>query len=92
MAELFTSGRVIDLILVFFALELLGLVALRRRLGRGSGPLETVAQLFPGVLLMLAVRSALVGDPWTKTGLLLSASLPAHGLDLWLRLRRSPGA
>lgn len=85
MAELFASGRLIDLILVLVGVEFLGLLALRRWRGRGPGPLDLACALGAGVFLLLAVRSALVGAPWPWTAGCLGASLLAHLADLWRR-------
>jgi hypothetical protein len=87
--ELFASGRATDLVLLVVAVEAAALLALRLRTGRGLGPLDVFGQLGSGVLLVLAVRSALTGADYRWTALLLAASLPVHLFDLVRRLRAS---
>ena len=86
MAELFESGRIIDLILLFILVECVLLWAWRR-------PELLLPELLPNILsgaaLMLAVRLALVGARWEWIALSLLAALCAHLCDLGLRLRRS---
>jgi len=84
--ELFETGRIIDLILVLVAVELLALAAFARL--RGVMSLWDVAGLIaPGVMLMLAVRSALVEAAHEKTAALLAAAFVFHLLDLARRRR-----
>ncbi len=87
MAELFASGRVVDLVLGFMALEALALAVHRRRTGRGLGPAALAGLLLPGLLLLLALRAALAGAPWYWVAACLLASLPAHLADLRGRWR-----
>jgi hypothetical protein len=87
MAALFSSGRIVDLILVFTALELLVLAVHRRRTGQGVPPLELVINLSSGVFLLLALRFALVEAWWGWIGFCLFGSLLAHFTDLWRRWR-----
>ena len=82
-----TSGRVMDFALGVLALEALVLWLLRRRRQGGLGLVDVVGHLSAGALLLLAVRSAVVGAPWTWTGAFLLASFPAHVFDLQRRWR-----
>lgn len=88
MAELFSSGRAIDLILAGIALEALALYAMGRS-GRlhGLPPLDWLPSLASGALIMLALRAAVSGAPWPLLSLLLLCSGVAHAADLWLRRR-----
>ena len=88
MAELFASGRVVDLILGLMALEGAGLLLLRARTGRGPAPAALLAFLLAGACLMLALRAALVGAGWGWVALGLAGGLAAHLADLALRWRR----
>lgn len=89
LSQLFESGRIIDLILALVAAEFV-LLAVWARL-RGVMSLWDVAGLIaPGVMLMLAVRSALVEAAHTKTAAMLAAAFVFHLLDL-ARRRRSGG-
>lgn len=86
LEALFASGRIIDLILVLVLVEAV-LLALWPRL-RGSMSLIDIAGfLLPGVMLMLAVRAALVGAPYTLTAAVLAAAFVFHILDVARRRR-----
>jgi hypothetical protein len=87
MAELFSSGRVIDLILALVVLEALALVIFHLRTGRGVSPVALMPSVFAGVFLLLAVRGALVGSAWGLIDLCLLGAMAAHFADLWQRLR-----
>jgi hypothetical protein len=87
MGPLFASGRIVDLILVFTAIEVAFFFAYRYRTGRGVAPLDLVINLSSGIFLMLALRCALVGAWWGWIGLCLFGSLLAHVCDLGRRWR-----
>ncbi len=76
MAELFASGHAVDIVLAVIAIEALMLIARRRSAA------TVVLALSPGVLMLVAVRAALVGSGWYVVALALAASLPVHLLDL----------
>jgi hypothetical protein len=78
--ELFSSGRVIDLVLAFMAAEFA--VLYWRRRDRRKPPIDLMLALAPGACLLLAVRAALTGAGWMWIGVFLTASLPAHLADL----------
>lgn len=88
MSELFATGRIVDLILGFMAVEGLALAILRRRIGRGLALADVAANLLSGFCLLLALRAALVGAWWGWTALALAAALTAHLADLKRRLTR----
>ncbi|MEQ8405999.1 MAG: hypothetical protein RKE49_12945 [Oceanicaulis sp.] len=81
LEALFASGRIIDLILVLVAIEAL-VLALIPRLRGSMRPLDVAGLLLPGVMLMLAVRTALTGAPYTMTAAMLAAALVFHLLDV----------
>jgi hypothetical protein len=83
MEALFSSGRVVDVALCVMALEILAVGLLRRS---GAAAREVAAAVLPGALLLLALRAALVGGPWTSVAAWLSAALVAHVFDLRRRL------
>ncbi|MGE5155657.1 MAG: hypothetical protein ACM3ST_16810 [Bdellovibrio bacteriovorus] len=91
MAELFATGRVVDLILVLMALEALLLGLLWVRTARGVPPIPLVVNLVAGALLLLALRAALTGAGPSVTGTFLGLALVAHLADLLLRWRRRAG-
>lgn len=89
MAAWFSSGRIIDVILVLVALEAFLLLVLRLRTGRGPAPLPLLYNLAAGAALMLALRTALVGADWQIVAFWMLMSLAAHLGDLVSRLRDS---
>ena len=100
LAAGFASGRIVDAILVLVALEALLLVWLCRRAAPVAGLSRPalLANLASGAALMLALRAALVGAPWSAVAAWMLAGLVAHLADLGLRIRsamahrrRAPG-
>jgi hypothetical protein len=89
MAELFASGRIIDLILGLVVVEVMALALWRRRFGKGPALGGLAANLASGGFLLLAVRAALVNAAWQWVALALLGSLLAHLADLYGRLRSS---
>lgn len=86
MSELFTSGRVIDIILAAMVLEAILLLLYRRRSGAGPTLAQTIANLLSGAMIMLAVRSALTDSGWETTAVFLLSAFAAHIVDLKLRM------
>lgn len=85
MAELFATGRVIDLIVGLMLIEFgIGTFA-RWRVRRGVPPTELAATLAAGMSLLLALRAALVGSSWQHVAIWLVLALMAHVLYLTLR-------
>lgn len=84
----FASGRIVDAILAFMVLEALLLVAYRSRTGRGIATADLLANLAAGATLLLALRAALTGGPWTWVAGALAAALVAHVADLARRWQR----
>ena len=82
MAELFASGRVLDLILFGMALEALGLAAHHRATGRGVPPARLLPNLLSGMCLLLAMRVGAGGAWWGWVSLALLGALAFHLLDL----------
>jgi hypothetical protein len=91
MAELFSSGRVVDLILVLMLVEGLALTLLWYRQGRGVSPPALWVNLAAGAGMLLALRAALVGASWVWVWLALALALAMHVGELRLRWR-STGA
>jgi hypothetical protein len=90
MDKLFASGHAVDGILVFMAIELLVLIAVRRLRRAGPSPRELIVSLSAGGALLLALRAAVVGSHWTMVAIWLSVALIAHVGDLSLRWTRLP--
>ena len=87
MAELFNSGRVVDLILLLVAAEGVALWVWHRRSGRGPSGLALIPNLVSGASLMLALRFALTGSSWIWIAVMMLCSLVAHGFDVMNRWR-----
>jgi uncharacterized membrane protein YjjP (DUF1212 family) len=87
MAELFATGRIVDLIIALVVVEAALLTVLHRNRRRGPDVASVVAMLVPGVFLLLALRAALTAAPWTTIALWLIAALVAHLADVARRLR-----
>jgi hypothetical protein len=88
LAELFASGRVVDLILAFLAIEAIALIGYAKRTGRGIAPASLFTNLLAGGFLLLSLRSALVAAAWMWTASFLAAALLAHLADLAQRWHR----
>lgn len=87
-ADLVTSGRIVDLILVLVALETLIVALYRRRQGMTALPSGFAATLLSGACLMLAVRFGLTqAGPYLVAGALAAAGL-SHVADLTIRIRQ----
>jgi len=82
----------VDLVLSFAVIEALVLALCCRKAARGPAFAELVPNLTAGLCLMLALRSALQGHGWAGLALWLAAAGVAHGVDLWIRWRRSGAA
>jgi hypothetical protein len=82
MEELFSTGRIVDLILVGVAVETVALYLLCRKRGRFA---PFAATILSGAALMLALRAALTGAPWTVVAGWMLVGLAAHVGDLVLR-------
>lgn len=89
MQELFSSGRVVDLIIVFMVVEAIALMLGRGLFARKLAIGDIASLLLPGLALLLALRAALVGAEWITIALWLLAALVAHLADLRRRLLES---
>lgn len=87
VAELFASGRIVDLILGLTVLEGIALVIHRRRTGRGLAAAGVIHALVPGIFLLLALRTVLAGAWWVWTAACLLAAFVTHLMDLRHRKR-----
>jgi len=87
MSELFTSGRIVDLILALVVLELVVLAVVWTRSRRGVSPLALAANLASGACLLLALRAALTQASWQVAAAFLAAAFVAHLADLAQRWR-----
>ena len=87
MSALVESGRIAELILLLVGLEALAFVVLGRRVP-GLGIRELAGTLAAGAALLLALRAALRGEPWTAVAAWLALAGLAHAADLLRRWRR----
>jgi hypothetical protein len=81
MAWWFASGHAADLILAVLAFEAAWLIA------RGREALSVALMLLPAMLIVIALRGALVGAAWPWMALPLALSFPVHLADVMRRRR-----
>lgn len=86
--DLIASGRIVDVMGAFVALEVIALLAWRARTGGGIPAASLLANIGAGGSLMLALRAALVGSGTGVIAAWLLAALACHVADLALRWRR----
>jgi hypothetical protein len=92
MAELFGSGRLVDVVLVVVALEALLLMLFWKFYGRGVAPGDLLPTLCAGALLLLALRVTLAGWDWPIPCACLAAAGLSHLVDVARRWRsHGPG-
>jgi hypothetical protein len=80
--EIIQSGDIVLVMLGVVALEVLALVSLWLRSGRGVAPLPLLLNLGAGCSLMLALGATLKGFDWRLTASLLVVSGIFHLADL----------
>lgn len=88
MADLFASGRLVDLILVVVVFEAAGLLLYWARARRGIAPLDLLPNLCAGAFLLLALRAALAGSGSMVASFFLAAAGLAHLTDVHRRWRK----
>ena len=88
MAELFASGRLIDLILMLVVVEAAVLLLAWRYARRGIAPGDLLPNLCAGAFLLLALRVTLGGGGWMIACGCLAAAGLAHLIDVSRRWRR----
>lgn len=87
MADVFASGRIVDIVIAFMAVEAMALLLLRHRLGFRVPAIDVALLLVPGFCLLMAMRAALSGSDWPVMAAWLLAALAAHLADLARRAR-----
>jgi hypothetical protein len=90
MAELFASGRMIDVILFLVLLEVIALALLRRIIPRTPRFAALAPNLAAGFFLLIALRAAIANARWELIALPLTLALVAHSIDLAWRWRECP--
>lgn len=91
LAERFADGSLLLAIIALIAVEALLLLWFWQRRGVGLAPREHLGHLVSGASLMMAVRAALLDQPWMQVAMWLLGALAAHGIDLAVRWRRRTG-
>lgn len=79
MTEFFASGSAVDVVLAVLAIEALWLK------WRGNQWKDILPALLPAVLMMVALRAALTGQPWYLVSIALTLAFPVHLYDLHRR-------
>ncbi|QTD57363.1 hypothetical protein [Parasphingorhabdus cellanae] len=79
MTEFFASGRAVDVVLAVLVIEALWLK------WRGNRWMNILPALLPAVLMMIALRAALTGEPWYLISIALTLAFPIHLYDLHRR-------
>ena len=88
LQELITSGRIVDLMIVFIVLEIIAVLAWRRLKGGAIPAVPLLVNIGAGGSLMLALRAELTGAGWQSVALFLLLALMFHVSDLALRWQR----
>jgi hypothetical protein len=91
LAARLADGSLLLAIVALIALEAAALLWLWHRRGTGLAPRECLGNLVSGGLLMMAVRAALLDQPWGLVATWLLGALFAHVIDVLLRWRRPAG-
>ncbi len=89
LEELILSGRIVDLMLVVISVEVIAVLLYRRLRGGGIAALPLLMNVGAGGSLMVALKFALSGAPWTWLAGSLIASLVFHVTDQALRWQRA---
>jgi hypothetical protein len=87
MADLFASGRLVDLILIVVVIEAAILLLVWRYTRRGIAPGDLLSNLCAGAFLLLALRIILGGAGWMPASGCLAAAGVAHLIDVSRRWR-----
>jgi hypothetical protein len=90
LGRLFETGRIVDCIIAFMAVEYGLLLWVRYRWRRDVRPVDIAAALGAGLCLLLALRAALTNQGVPIIAAWLGAALVAHLLDLRFRLKEQP--
>ena len=86
--QLIASGRIVELMGAFVALEVIALLVWRARTGGGIPAASLLANIGAGGSLMLALRASLTDAGTSAIAAWLLAALVCHVADLALRWRR----
>ncbi len=87
-SNIISSGRIVDIMVLFVVVEVLVLIAYWRRTGRGVPTVPLLANVGAGGSLMLALGATLKGFDTQVIALCLVSSLVFHLTDLAMRWKR----
>lgn len=85
LEDLISSGRIVDIMIIFVIIEVALLLIYERTTGRGIAPYPLLVNIGAGGSLMLALRAVFSDADWTVIAGCLVASLVFHTLDLLQR-------
>ena len=88
LSNVISSGRIVDVMVLFIIIEVVALIVYWRRTGRGVPTIPLIANVGAGGSLMLALGATLKGYNTNVIALCLIASLVFHVTDLALRWKR----
>lgn len=87
-SRVISSGRIVDIMVLFVVLEVVVLVIYWKRTGRGVPTIPLLANIGAGGSLMLALGATLKGYNTSVTAVCLIASLIFHVSDIAIRWKR----
>lgn len=88
LSNVISSGRIVDIMVLFVIVEVAILIFYWRRTGRGIPAVPLMVNISAGGSLMLALGATLKGYSTSVIALCLIASLVFHFTDLALRWKR----
>ncbi len=88
MGTPFANGWLIDIVIAMTLLEGICIGLYHCLTHRGVSPRDYALNLFSGLCLMLALRSALANASWPWVAAWLATAGLAHAADLWRRWAR----
>ncbi len=92
LEEVVTSGRIVDMMLLFIVIEIAVILLIHRMTGAGIAAVPLLTNIGAGGSLMLALRADLTGAGWTWIAVFLVSALVFHVSDLVIRWQRpQPG-
>lgn len=89
LADLIRSGRIVDIVVLVLALELILLAALYARSKTGVRPYSALVNIGAGGSMAMALKASLTGLGWQWIAVWLVTSLVFHALDLQNRWQRA---
>ena len=88
LSTLISSGRIVDIMVLFVVVEVIVLIVYRQRTGRGVPVVALLANVGAGGSLMLSLGAALKGMGASVIAAFLVLSLIFHVTDLVIRWRQ----